>query len=223
MTTDQIVTLRGEAELVARAGHLFGSAQREFLCAAADLVTFSAGVNAAFAEGYRPSLVTGLAMRKIYTPQALADDEAERRLVRIAESGAHVRISTAPLAREAIVIDGRVAILAGVHAAGVRTYSVVRSPEVVDGIRSLFGAAWETATDLAEFRRTRSSQPPALSGQAREILRMLGAGYTDETAARRLGISLRTYRRRVAELMTALDATSRFQAGLRAREFGIRL
>jgi DNA-binding NarL/FixJ family response regulator len=44
---------------------------------------------------------------------------------------------------------------------------------------------------------------------------------TDETAVRALGVSLRTYRRRVAELMTALGAASRFQAGARARELGL--
>ncbi len=38
---------------------------------------------------------------------------------------------------------------------------------------------------------------------------------------RRLGTSLRTYRRRVAELMTALEAGSRFQAGVRAGELGL--
>jgi hypothetical protein len=36
---------------------------------------------------------------------------------------------------------------------------------------------------------------------------LLGAGLTDEAAARRLGISLRTYRRQVAELMAALAGT----------------
>ena len=43
----------------------------------------------------------------------------------------------------------------------------------------------------------------------------------DETAARRLTLSLRTYRRRVAELMRTLDADSRFQAGVRAGELGL--
>jgi DNA-binding NarL/FixJ family response regulator len=51
--------------------------------------------------------------------------------------------------------------------------------------------------------------------------RRLGAGLTDEAAARRLGTSLRTYRRRVAELMAALEAGSRFQAGVRAGELGL--
>ncbi|MFF1379123.1 DNA-binding response regulator [Streptomyces sp. NPDC058308] len=213
---DQIVSLRGERELVRRAGDVFTGAREEFLCAAADLVTFSPGVNAAFAGGRRPPLTPGgLTMRKLYTPRALADEESEERLLRIAESGAQVRISAAPLAHEAIVIDRRVAILAGAPVRGVRTFTVIQSPIAVEGVRALVHAAWETATDLADYRRTR---PPVLDEEARRILRALGAGRTDEVTARELGMSLRTYRRRVADLMTALGATSRFQAGLRARE-----
>ncbi|MGW2226346.1 DNA-binding response regulator [Streptomyces formicae] len=177
-STDPIVSLRGERELVRRAGGLITGAREEFLCAAADPVTFSPGVNAAFAGGRRPPPEPGgPAMRKLYTPRALASRESEERLLGIAESGAQVRISTAPLAHEAIVVDRRVAILAGAPVRGVRTFTVIRSPVAVEGVRALVYAAWETATDLAEFRR-----------------------------------------RRVAKVMTLLGATSRFQAGLRARE-----
>jgi DNA-binding NarL/FixJ family response regulator len=62
---------------------------------------------------------------------------------------------------------------------------------------------------------------PALDESARAILRAMGAGLTDEAAARHPGLSLRTYRRRVAGLMTVLEAGSRFQAGLRAGELGM--
>jgi DNA-binding NarL/FixJ family response regulator len=53
------------------------------------------------------------------------------------------------------------------------------------------------------------------------ILQTLATGLTDEAAARRLGISLRTYRRRVAGLMNLLEADSRFQAGVHAAERGL--
>ncbi|GAA1391809.1 response regulator transcription factor [Kitasatospora putterlickiae] len=213
MSTDRIITLHGERELVQRAGHLFVASREEFLVAAADLATWSAGVNAAFREGKRPHVLPGLTMRKLYSRRALADPEQHRRLRRIAASGIEVRISDGPLAREAIVIDRRTAILAGAPVRGVLTYTVVHAPEVVDGVRSLFRATWETATDLADC----AAPPPPLTDQARHILRTLAAGHTDETGARLLGVSLRTYRRRVADLMTALGATSRFQAGLLAR------
>ncbi|MFD5703999.1 DNA-binding response regulator [Streptomyces lasiicapitis] len=221
-----IVTLRGEAELVRRAGDLIASARTEYLCGATDLVTWSAGTNAVFNEGRRPRLrpgPDGLAMRKVYTRAALGDPESERRLARIAASGAQVRISSAPLAREAIVIDGRVAILAGSEARGARTYTVIREPDVVEGVRSLLYATWEAADDLADClgpAASASARPPVLDEESRAVLAALADGLTDETAARRLGMSLRTYRRRVAALMADLGATSRFQAGVLSRRAG---
>ncbi|MET9362262.1 DNA-binding response regulator [Streptomyces sp. NPDC006632] len=216
MNDEPIVTLHGERALIDRAGHLFAGARQEFLVAAADPGTWSAGVNTAFKAGLRPGREPGgPVLRKLYTPQALPDAFAERRLVRMAAGGAHIRICAAPLAQETIVLDRRVAILAGPPGSGTRTYTVIRSPDVVAGLRSLMRAAWDTSPDLDEHLRRR---PAALDAEARRVLRMLEAGHTDESAARLLGMSLRTYRRRVADLMRALGATSRFQAGLRARE-----
>lgn len=43
---------------------------------------------------------------------------------------------------------------------------------------------------------------------------------TDENAGKRLGISLRTVRRQMASLMERLNASSRFEAGLKAAQSG---
>ncbi|MET9671845.1 DUF6879 family protein [Streptomyces sp. NPDC006482] len=214
MAATEIVTLRGEAELVRRAGALFDGVRREFLCVAGDPGTWS---TAAAASGAPRSPVPGLVVRKLYGPGVFLAPGGRELLDRLAAAGAEIRISPAPPAHEAIVIDRRLAVLAAPRpAAGrARTYSVVQEPDVVAGVRALFETAWETATDLASYRRTPF---PRLGGDERAVLRSLAAGHTDETASRLLGMSLRTYRRRVAALMTALDARSRFQAGLRARE-----
>ncbi|GAA4242004.1 response regulator transcription factor [Actinomadura meridiana] len=211
------VVLRGEAELGERAGRLFLACE-EFACAATDLTTWAMpGHRERFvAERCRkgPKPVT----HKLYNPAALADEESERHLVELARAGAHVRICTAALPHETILIDRRIAILAGPPERGVREYTVVRSPGVVKGVVSLFQATWDTSIDLADYRRDR---PPALSDESLHILRLLAGGLKDEAAARRLGMALRTYRRRVAEILTLLDADSRFQAGLRAHEYGL--
>jgi hypothetical protein len=91
-------------------------------------------------------------------------------------------------------------------------------PALVSGAYALFEAAWEAATDLAAFL---DAGRPRIDAQAREVLYALGSGMTDVTAARELGMSLRTYRRRVAELLVVLGADSRFQAGVRAGELGL--
>src|SRR4051812_29046415 len=77
MDEQQIVTLHGERALIDRAGHLFAGARDEFLVAAADPGTWSNGVRTAFAAGLRPATEPGgVALRKLYTPQALPDARA---------------------------------------------------------------------------------------------------------------------------------------------------
>lgn len=215
---DRNVTLRGERELIERAGRLFAEAREEFVCAATDTNTWALPGAREKIVAARHRTAPDLPVYKLYNPQALAGEEAERHLIEVARHGVKIRICAAALPHETIIVDRRIAVLAGPPVQGVRTYTVVRSPDVIKSVSSLYWATWDAAADLAEYRRSR---PPLLSDQSRHILRLLGDGLKDEAAARRLGLSLRTYRRRVAEILTLLDADSRFQAGLRAREFGL--
>jgi DNA-binding NarL/FixJ family response regulator len=219
VTDAQTSTARGDAEFVARAGHLFDAVHEEFLIAARDLATWALPeTRSALARRVLSPGKDGLVVRKLMSPLALAD-EANRALLRRGDTaGIQVRISSAPLPHETIILDRRVAILAGQPSPLGREYTVTTSPVLVGGVYSLFTAAWQAATDLGAYLR---GEVPELAPEAREILRVLGTGLTDEAAARRLGTSLRTYRRRVAELMAALEAGSRFQAGVRAGELGL--
>src|SRR5690606_39837840 len=62
--------------------------------------------------------------------------------------------------------------------------------------------------------------PPELTTRERELLTLLSAGNTDESAAAQLGVSVRTVRRMVADIMDRLGARSRFQAGVKAADRG---
>jgi hypothetical protein len=211
MTTTQagdVVVVRGEEELFARAGHLFESAT-DCACAANDLYTWAAAKRGP-GPGRMPA---GRRVRKLYRPAALLEPASARRLHELARAGAEVRISPNEV-NETIIFDRRIAILAG---DAPHTYSVLLGAEAVQGVASLFDAAWRGGSELA-VHDARVSEIRAL---APRILELLATGCKDETAARRLGLSLRTYRRRVAELMDTLGATSRFQAGARARELGL--
>ncbi len=216
---DQTSTVHGDAELIARAGHLFDAVHEEFACAARDMTTWSRPeTRTAVSRRVHAPGKDGFTVRKLWSPLALADERQRAHLRRLDAAGAQVRISSAPLPHETIILDRRVAILAGRPSPLGREYTVTTSPVLVGGVYSLFTAAWEAAIDLGAFL---SGEVPDLAPEAREVLRALGAGLTDEAAARRLGTSLRTYRRRVAEVMAALEAGSRFQAGVRAGELGL--
>jgi DNA-binding NarL/FixJ family response regulator len=214
---DQVVVVRGEEELFRRAGHLFAGATTEFSCAADTVRTWGTrgSVEAALATaGQR--IRGGMVVRKLYQPSVLLDPASAQLVRRSAATGAGVRVTTAELP-ETILLDRRVAILAGDTERGLRIFSVVRAPDVVAGVLALFEAAWRSARELA----VADAALAGLRTLTPRILDALGAGWTDETAARALDMSVRTYRRRVAELMSALGATSRFQAGARARELGL--
>ncbi|MDS0132617.1 MULTISPECIES: DNA-binding response regulator [unclassified Amycolatopsis] len=205
-----VVMVRGEAELFERTAHLFELAT-EISCAARDLHTWSVAHKVA---PEREQSVRGLKIRKVYQPGVLFDPALAEHLRRMAAGGAGIRITEREI-NETILLDRRIAIVAGDRVGGVRGYTVISSPDLVQGIQSLFEAAWHAATDLESY------QARFTELGAREILEQLASGCKDETAARALGISLRTYRRRVAELMELLGASSRFQAGARAREAGL--
>ncbi|WP_244254350.1 helix-turn-helix transcriptional regulator [Micromonospora tulbaghiae] len=132
--------------------------------------------------------------------------------------GQHVRARTVDrrLPRFA-VLDGAMLLLRTDHASMPR-FLIVRESHLVRSMATLFDAMFERAVDLSVAARFTGQSGEASDTENRflRVLTMLDAGYTDETAARRLGVSVRTYRRYVAETMAQLDVSSRFQAGVRA-------
>lgn len=65
-----------------------------------------------------------------------------------------------------------------------------------------------------------TKQLPTPTDEERAVASLLVTGMTDEMAARRLGLSRRTFRRRLKALMDKLGARSRFQAGFMLAETG---
>ncbi|OKK07781.1 hypothetical protein AMK26_01465 [Streptomyces sp. CB03234] len=93
---------------------------------------------------------------------------------------------------------------------------LIRDPVVVHALVRAHHAWWEASEEVP----SRPDPPGALPTHLRPVLEALLAGLTDETAAARLGISGRTYSRRVGELLAALGTTSRFRAGAEAARRG---
>lgn len=59
-----------------------------------------------------------------------------------------------------------------------------------------------------------------MSEQDRRLPAMMAGGIKDRAIARALGVTERTVGRRIQELMTQLEATTRFQAGPQAARRG---
>ncbi|WP_031065703.1 helix-turn-helix domain-containing protein [Streptomyces sp. NRRL WC-3742] len=95
----------------------------------------------------------------------------------------------------------------------------IREPSLVAYLCELFEHTWAEARPFAD------AADDGLEQVAQEldetILELLAAGIKDETIARRLGMSLRTTRRHIADIMQQLNAESRFQAGVAAVRAGL--
>lgn len=128
-------------------------------------------------------------------------------------AGAEVR-TEAEVPMECMVIDG-VAVALPADGAGI---AVFRLPGVVAAAMGLFERIWPTAAPLIPTDPSEATS--GLTSRERALLDLLCSGVTDESAGARLGISVRTVRRMVADIMNRLGARSRFQAGVKLADRG---
>ncbi|MCM0620389.1 helix-turn-helix transcriptional regulator [Nocardioides bruguierae] len=93
--------------------------------------------------------------------------------------------------------------------------SLVRQTGWVQALTLWFESVWDQAMPYAQ-----QSRHEVRADMRTFLLQQLASGAQDEQIARRLGVSLRTVRRRVADMMSELGAESRFQAGVEAARRG---
>ncbi|MGZ4592364.1 MAG: hypothetical protein ACXV3C_00740 [Actinomycetes bacterium] len=164
----------------------------------------------------RRQLAAGRPMRGLY-PSDIVDDPARLTYVRNwANAGEQVRVTT-KLPPSMAVFGGQVALVSSAWGGGATSGSIlVRAPALVSLVADLFERHWERAAPLRS-----AAAPDGVREERMEILEGLMLGAKDETIARQLGVSLRTVRRRVADLMDELGAATRFQAGMEAVRRGL--
>lgn len=135
-------------------------------------------------------------------------------------SGQHtlIRSSLAPLLLvTAVIVDGEKALVRW-EPEKERYASFVSAEHVIRSMVTFFDVAWRNSVAVAD---PLDLGDPARTATARRILSQLRDGALDEVSARELSMSVRTYRRYVAEIMNLLGATSRFQAGVKAAQLGL--
>ncbi|WP_433192022.1 hypothetical protein ACQP1G_25050 [Nocardia sp. CA-107356] len=117
-----------------------------------------------------------------------------------------------------IIVDKRIATIWGRTGEQRPHGLVIRDTGVLRVLDPLARILWESASDLSVHRDGPIGQ---FDDTSLAVLQALNEGLKDEVAARRLQVSLRTYRRYVADMMVRLGATTRFQIGARAAELGL--
>jgi DNA-binding CsgD family transcriptional regulator len=162
------------------------------------------------------SLRRGLTLKSIYHPKALEDSRMERYLRDIVSLGGQVHITEAPMSRM-VIFDRSVSVVSLDPKESSQGALLVREPGLVSQMAIHFDSIWEAADDISAFIEP-SADGMLVSGLEKRVLAALASADKDEIAARELGISVRTFRRYVADIMARLGAVNRFQAALRAKE-----
>jgi DNA-binding CsgD family transcriptional regulator/sugar-specific transcriptional regulator TrmB len=164
------------------------------------------------------ALARGITMMTLLQDSARHDPGTHAHARWLTELGAQVR-TAAVLPVRMLIFDRRVAIIP-IAASNTKLGALcTREPGIVSSMLAVFEQAWNAAIP---FGATQVADDPGtgLTRLDRELLKLLSAGMTDEAAGSRLGISARTVRRQMAALMERLNASSRFEAGLKAAQRG---
>lgn len=160
----------------------------------------------------------GVHLRVVYPTEFAAIKHVRDYCTSLSRRGAHFSFADAVPYRM-IISDGVRAIVPIVADREGSGAIITTEPVLVRGLRFLAQGM---------LRRGRSLEVidpvDATSGRPSDlelsVIRMMSLGLTDDAAAKRLSVSERTFRRYVAQIMDRLEATSRFQAGVRAVERG---
>ncbi|MCJ1678483.1 LuxR C-terminal-related transcriptional regulator [Streptomyces sp. APSN-46.1] len=180
-------------------------------------------LSAASIEASRPLdariLRRGIQMRTIMRSEAVEDGPTLAYLQEISAMGAEIRISDKPLER--MLVFDRAAALTPIDPQNPRLGAlVIREAGLVANLVSLFERMWSDSVDLREAVAARQGAGATLTEIERKVLATMYEAEKDESGAREVGVSVRTYRKYVADLMQRLGATNRFQAALLARDHG---
>ncbi|TQM28841.1 LuxR C-terminal-related transcriptional regulator [Nocardia bhagyanarayanae] len=164
----------------------------------------------------RARIGEGIRYQTLYQDTIYQDAERLRHALSTNASGAQARTLPEPPFKMIIVDDERASLV--LHADERRPDPMglrfTGSPALRLLVRT-FDVLWSLAAPI-------SVNPSAdeLDDRDKAILTLMGLGATDDTIARRLGMSRRTVVRRTARLLERLGASTRFQAGVQATRRG---
>jgi hypothetical protein len=169
------------------------------------LATYTVPVESGAVESniHRARLFANRMLFEVVDEDAMSD-EGVRKIQRAeAACGGQMRIAQVPFRLH--VYERELALVAVDFDDNAAGAYAVREPGLVRTFTALHARLWQQGRKWRDANR----QVVDLADVLAELL----AGGPDEACANHLGVSLRTYRRKVRELMVLLGARSRFEAG----------
>jgi DNA-binding NarL/FixJ family response regulator len=161
----------------------------------------------------------GVHVRALYQSSVRGDRRMMEYIKWFTDLGAEVRV-TPVIPIRIILVDRAAAVVARVQGRLPAEIYLIREAGILAPLYEYFELSWAAAEpfEMIDARETDAEGRP--TNQELALLQLLAAGSIDDAAAKKLGISVRTVRRMMADLMERLGATSRFEAGYKATKRG---
>jgi DNA-binding CsgD family transcriptional regulator len=164
-------------------------------------------------------LATGLSYRVVYEHAAFDAPAVLDHVLRHIDAGQQARVLE-KLPAKLLIADRCLGLVSIADDERDKQAVLVHASPLLDALIGFFEALWDRAVPVHLPRSGEVRSGEGLDYDDERILALLAAGFKDDGVARQLGVSGRTVQRRIAGMMNALNATSRFQAGLQAARRG---
>ncbi|WP_329375797.1 helix-turn-helix transcriptional regulator [Streptomyces sp. NBC_01351] len=164
------------------------------------------------------TLARGVTQRVVYSRASLeVPGQLETAIEPCIEAGEQAKVAPSVPVKLVIIDEAYALVSLSIREADVHnTMLVVQPCGLLSALQALFEQTWQAALPL----HGRATRPVGLPPADRRLLRLLAGGASDEVIARELGVSRRTFFRRLQILMARLGAENRFQMGLQAQRCG---
>ena len=208
-TTHLIEVVTGSA-IVERIHQIKGGAQREIL-AIDSPPYYIGGPN----QEEIDHLKRGVSYRVVYSPESVeVPGYLTENILPCVEAGEHARVLP-DVPAKLTIIDGSIAFVSmSVRDTDVnRSLLIIRPSSLLTALIGMFELCWRNALPLHASVGTEDDR---LEPIERRLLALLATGAADDTIARTLGISRRTFFRYLERLMNRTGASTRFQLALHA-------
>jgi sugar-specific transcriptional regulator TrmB/DNA-binding CsgD family transcriptional regulator len=208
-TTHLIEVVTGSA-IVERIHQIKGGAQREIL-AIDSPPYYIGGPNQEEIE----HLKRGVSYRVVYSPESVeVPGYLTENILPCVEAGEQARVLP-DVPAKLTIIDGSIAFVSmSVRDTDVnRSLLIIRPSSLLTALIGMFELCWRNALPLHASVGTEDDR---LEPIERRLLALLATGAADDTIARTLGISRRTFFRYLERLMNRTGASTRFQLALHA-------
>lgn len=163
----------------------------------------------------REARARGVRFRSIVDAEFLDAEGAVRKTRTDMQAGEEVRVLP-QLAFKMVLADRRIGLIPLNLQQPDSPALLVRSSALLDALYALFELLWERAgpifaTGIGPFEAAGAED--SMAHDTEELLALLAAGLNDKAIAHELELSMRTLTRRISQLMSGLEARTRFQAG----------